>query len=137
MHLYGTHVFLQPYCQGSFNSLKKSGSSPVFFYLNICYIAVTTPPVCPFYSSATRIIRNIVFVQFFAENQDPCTTWTPKELMRGEKDRIKLTHFIGRVHININIGSRSRKIYKAVSMILMHYLCQFIIWREITGYIGT
>ena len=137
MHFFRTHILLKGNGKCCFNSLKESRSPSIFFYFNVGDVAVATPSVSPFYSSSARIIGNIIFVQFFTENQNSCTTRTPKELMGGEKDRIKLTHFIRRMHINVDIGSWCSKIHKAVSVMFMHYLSQFIIWRDITSYIRT
>src|SRR5512133_2674832 len=48
-HFTGTHFFFKADREGSFNTLQESGGSAIFLYFDICYVAVSSPPVGPFY----------------------------------------------------------------------------------------
>src|ERR1035437_310021 len=104
-HLFYSHFFFQSHCKRRLYSLKETRSSSVFLNLNISYIAVASPSVGPLYCSSTRRIRSVIFVEFFIEDQNACASGTAQELMRREKYRIELFHFIRRMHINIDVRS--------------------------------
>ncbi len=135
MYLLYTHLFFQPYCHCSFHSLDKPRSSTIFLYFNIADITVSSPSVCPFYCSATGSIRGLIFIKLFVEYKYSGTSRSSEKFMWGKEYCIKILHFIFRMHVNFDIGCGGGKIDKAESPVLMHYFCQFVIWRKITGYI--
>jgi len=79
------HIFLQSDTQRSLYTLKESWSAPIFFYLNITKIAITSPSVCPFTVPPPGLSGVSFLYKFFIEDKYAQELPGPPRNLWGEK----------------------------------------------------